>query len=267
MSINQECPCCLEPITGTTIPHLTNDDLAEMHINGLFISQWKLVSFNNITIYLLKINDNIYLPFKSINDIVRQFRKPYGFYQEYFETLTPTPINHTYNFIGKCNHSLCFDCYNRITENKCPICRQDDFLSPKPLKTIMVGRILWEENYDDFPYIDENSETLESNESQNDENELEIDDNSESNESRNDENMNYDLSGNRVYYQNQINEPVYAIPYNSTIRNNLMICRNLIDTILNDRNHRFNQEYLDNVINLIHDSAHLIESRNRDSRT
>ena len=39
MPINTECPCCLEPINGVKIDHFDNDQLQEMHINGIFISQ------------------------------------------------------------------------------------------------------------------------------------------------------------------------------------------------------------------------------------
>lgn len=160
------CPCCLEQINGIQILPFTEEQLMEMHIHGEFLSQWTIGKYNNKYIYLLKISDTINLPFNSIDDIVYHFHKPYDFYKNYFDNSTPIELTNSYYYKGLCGHYICYDCYNMITENKCPCCRMNHFLKPSPTKTIQIGHILWEQNYtyapDDVipPLIDDNGNII-----------------------------------------------------------------------------------------------------------
>ena len=282
MALNKTCPCCLEDINGITIHPFNNNDLQEMHINGLFISQWKIVKYNETIIYILTIDNNKVLPFNSLQSISDQFKKPIGFYQEYFETLTPINITMPYNFVGKCNHAICFECYNQLTENKCPNCRQINFLCPAPIKTTQIGYIIWQQNYLDFtPIINETSydnydidsdnyvhddlpdivsntygnyEDISGNLNDTDNimNENDIFDNIENNyEDISGNGTETEMDGTEPFNQseNEINNITsrICIPYHPDDEENLINCRELINIILRNPPITYNDEFLNRI--------------------
>ena len=151
---NSTCPCCMEPFNSddTVILSFTNDELRDMELNGIIAIKWSVYDNGNHKLYILKINDHIDLPFTSIDQIVKQFGKTEAFYEDCFYNLVSINQNKQYLFRGTCNHNICMICRDALTENKCPLCRTRPYLYPSPMRTIDIGRILWEDNYnDDIP--------------------------------------------------------------------------------------------------------------------
>ena len=156
--MNENCPCCFEKVCGIRIDPFTEEQLMEMHLHGVFLSRWCVKWYKGNKIYILNINDHIDLPFRSLEDIRSQFNKPISFYEDYLNNFNVSETINGIYYKGQCGHCICFDCYNMITENKCPCCRMFRFLKPAPIKTFQIGHIQWEANYNDMPY-DEGSST------------------------------------------------------------------------------------------------------------
>ena len=153
--MTENCPRCLEPPVGKRIDPFTEENLMDMHLNGVFLSRWCVKWYNRKRIYILNIDENIDLPFKSISDITSQFNKP--------KSHSTMIISNNFNvsetingfyYRGQCGHNICFDCYNMITENKCPCCRMIRFQKTTIIKTFQIGHIQWEDNYNDEMYDD-----------------------------------------------------------------------------------------------------------------
>lgn len=152
--MTENCPCCLEPLVGKVIDPFTEENLMDMHLNGVFLSRWCVKWYNGKRIYILNIDENIDLPFKSLDDIRSQFNKPISFYEDYLNNFNVSESINGFYYKGQCGHNICFNCYNMITENKCPCCRMVRFLKPAPIKTFQIGHIQWEDNYNDEMYDD-----------------------------------------------------------------------------------------------------------------
>ena len=145
--INTQCPCCLEEFSSNcqTIEPFTDDNCHTIHGNGQVLNLWYSIKSNDIIYFILRVGRELILPFYH-EEVVNTF----NLRQEFIEAISYNPLyldNVTYRFNGKCNHSLCMKCYYTVTENKCPICRHEGFLSPVPLKCQTIGRIQWEDNY------------------------------------------------------------------------------------------------------------------------
>lgn len=246
---NTVCPCCMEQFNREQIfiCPFTNDNLQDMHINGMELSKWSIKKYNNTILYILSINSNIELPFIDINHIVKQFGKTYNYYNDYFNTLEPRNISYQYNFIGNCGHITCMNCREQFTENKCPLCRQKPYLTPAPIKTIGIDRMLWEDNYNEMPGLVLDDE--EDGEDYNDMPALIAIDETISNISSE--------SSEAGYINNNDDNNTIMLNRTDGTQEMLNICQNIINILMDNINNNTEPALRDNIINLSEQFSYL----------
>lgn len=135
----QECPICYEKFKNV-VPSLTPEQISCMYIAAQDYTNWESISGSSQKVLIidpskLYSKDSVMfgIPPTSIKfSNVSQIQQTFG--NTVLNALSNSKTIHANSQdifkLGVCNHGVCENCEQRLRENKCPICRKENFLQP-----------------------------------------------------------------------------------------------------------------------------------------